>query len=117
LTIKFTRHMAASPPAFSYQPSALSKSTTHRANSMGLDPAHRTQHRHFFATFASFAVKAFGSNFGDRSGSEEIRAAYTSRFLSGTHKNLQRLVIYPIYSVVKYRPRKAAISRQLSAIS
>src|SRR6185295_18280225 len=43
LTIKFTRHTAASPPAFSYQPSALSKSTTHRANSMGLDPAHRTQ--------------------------------------------------------------------------
>ena len=24
---------------------------------------------------------------------------------SGTHKNLQRLVICPIYSVVKYRPR------------
>jgi hypothetical protein len=59
LTIKFTRHMAASPPAFSYQPSALSKSTTHRANSMGLDPAHRTQHRYSFATFAFFAVIAF----------------------------------------------------------
>ena len=51
--------MAASPPAFSYQPSALSKSTTRLANSMGLDPAHRTQHRYFFATFALFAVIAF----------------------------------------------------------
>jgi hypothetical protein len=61
-------------------------------------------------------VKAFDSNFGSHSDPEEIRAAYTSRFLSGTHKNLQRLVIYPIYSVVKYRPREAAISRQLSAI-
>jgi hypothetical protein len=29
---------------------------------------------------------------------------------SGTHKNLQRLVICPIYSVVKYRPREEAAS-------
>jgi len=36
LTIKFTRHTAASLPAFSYQLSAISKPTTHRANSMGL---------------------------------------------------------------------------------
>ena len=36
LTIKFTRHTAASLPAFSYQLSAISKTTTHRANSMGL---------------------------------------------------------------------------------
>src|SRR5438874_10715245 len=42
LTIKFTRPTAASPPAFSYQLSAISKPTTRRANSMGLDPAHRT---------------------------------------------------------------------------
>jgi len=45
LTIKFTRHTAASPPAFSFWLSALSYTTTRRANSMGLDPAHRTQHR------------------------------------------------------------------------
>jgi hypothetical protein len=36
LTIKFTRHTAASLPAFSCQLSAISKTTTHRANSMGL---------------------------------------------------------------------------------
>jgi len=41
LTIKFTRHTAAPPLAFSFQPSALSKTTTRRLNSMGLDPAHR----------------------------------------------------------------------------
>ena len=31
--------------------------------------------------------------------------SHPSRLISGTHKNLQRLVICPIYSVVKYRPR------------
>jgi len=36
LTIKFTRHTAASLPAFSYPLSAISQPTTHRANSMGL---------------------------------------------------------------------------------
>src|SRR5450755_914544 len=41
LTTKFTRHTAAPPLAFSFQPSALSKTTTRRLNSMGLDPAHR----------------------------------------------------------------------------
>jgi hypothetical protein len=33
---------------------------------------------------------------------------------SGTHKNLQRLVICPIYSVVKYRPRWLAPAARLS---
>ena len=78
---------------------------------MGLDPAHRTQHRHSFVNFVPSVVKAVDFNFGRHSGPEEIRAAYTSRFLSGTHKNLQRLVIYPIYSVVKYRPREIAVGR------
>src|SRR6266851_829813 len=82
---------------------------------MGLDPAHRTQHRHSFVTFVSSVVKAFDFNSGERKGSEEIRAAYTSRFLSGTHKNLQRLVIYPIYSVVKYRPHQLALDHPASA--
>jgi len=36
LTIKFTRHTAASLPAFSYQLSAINKTTTRRINSMGL---------------------------------------------------------------------------------
>jgi hypothetical protein len=46
-----------------------------------------------------------------------LKPAFThQQLLSGTHKNLQRLVFCPIYSVVKYRPREAAISRQLSAI-
>jgi hypothetical protein len=68
LTIKFTRHTAASPPAFSYQLSAISKSTTHRANSMGLDPAHRTQHRYSFVNFVPSAVKAFDFDFGGHFG-------------------------------------------------
>jgi hypothetical protein len=38
-----------------------------------------------------------------------------SRLNSGTHKNLQRLVICPIYSVVKYRPREEAASFWLLA--
>jgi len=32
LTIKFTRHRAASPRAFSHQPSAISETTSRRAN-------------------------------------------------------------------------------------
>jgi hypothetical protein len=32
LTTKFTQHTAASPGAFSYQPSAIRKTTTHRTN-------------------------------------------------------------------------------------
>src|SRR5208283_3730876 len=35
---------------------------------------------------------------------------YTSRYI-GTHKNLLRLVICPIYSVVKVRPRKKVVGR------
>jgi hypothetical protein len=34
---------------------------------------------------------------------------------SGTHKNLQRLVICPIYSVVKYRPRWLSPANPASA--
>ena len=84
---------------------------------MGLDPAHRTQHRHSFVNLVRSVVKAFDFNFGDHSGSEKIRAAYTSRFLSGTHKNLQRLLIYPIYSVVKYRPRESSYQPSAFSIS
>jgi hypothetical protein len=36
LTIKFTRHTAAPPPAFGFPPSAPSIATTRRANCMGL---------------------------------------------------------------------------------
>jgi hypothetical protein len=76
---------------------------------MGLDPAHRTQHRYFFANLCALCGYSFRLHRQERSSPEEIRAAYTSRFLSGTHKNLQRLVIYPIYSVVKYRPHQLAL--------
>jgi hypothetical protein len=31
------------------------------------------------------------------------------QLLSGTHKNLQRLVFCPIYSVVKYRPHQLSL--------
>jgi hypothetical protein len=65
LTIKFTRHTAACSRRdeqlfqlssraksrdllFLSENQPLSKTTTRRANSMGLDPAHRTQHRFSF---------------------------------------------------------------------
>jgi hypothetical protein len=35
--------------------------------------------------------------------------------ISGTHKNLQRLVFCPIYSVVKYRPHQLALTNPASA--
>jgi hypothetical protein len=43
-----------------------------------------------------------------------ISVARPSRLNSGTHKNLQRLVICPIYSVVKYRPRWLPPAARLS---
>ena len=77
LTTKFTQHTAASLGAFSYQLSAFSKTTPRLANFMA--PA-CSSHAYPIA-----------------------RVAYTSRHC-GTHKNLLRLVICPIYSVVKVRP-------------
>ena len=44
-----------------------------------------------------------------------ISVSHPSRLNSGTHKNLQRLVICPIYSVVKYRPRELASTHPHSA--
>jgi len=68
-------------------------------------------------TFVPSVVKAFNFNFGETESSVEIRAAYPSRFLSGTHKNLQRLVIYPIYSVVNIVLTEAVVGRQSSVVS
>jgi hypothetical protein len=117
LTIKFTRHTAASLPAFSYQLSAISK--IHHTPRKLYGPRSCSSHATYvlLRDLCVLCGYCFRLHHSEHAGPEEIRAAYTSRFLSGTHKNLQRLVIYPIYSVVKYRPRGAAISRQLSAIS
>ena len=82
LTIKFTRHTAASPLAFSHQPSAIRKTTPRRAN--------------FMAPVCSSHAYPIA------------RVTYTSRLI-GTHKNLLSLVICPIYSVVKYRPRESSL--------
>ena len=72
---------------------------------MGLDPAHRTE-----AGFKSPVSKFLVIPPETRNLKPETAAFRTpAGFLSGTHKNLQRLVIYPIYSVVKYRPHQLAL--------
>ena len=81
LTTKFTRHTAASPrpSAFGCQ---LSAKPLHAAqNPVSLFPAHRAKALHSLAH---------------------------QQAISGTHKIFTRLVICPIYSVVKYRPRRFA---------
>src|SRR5258708_330848 len=45
-----------------------------------------------------------------RSSADRRSLTYTSRYC-GTHKNLLRLVICPIYSVVKVRPRRNVVGR------
>ncbi len=75
LTIKLTRHIP-------------DRSRLRRENSMGLDPAHRMQHR--FPSLCQRALRGFAFGLPLRAlGTEKFRAAYTSRFSSGTHKNLQ----------------------------
>jgi len=39
-----------------------------------------------------------------------------AKLLSGTHKNLQRLVICPIYSVVKNHPRQLSLTHPLQQV-
>jgi len=83
LTIKFTRGTAAPPLAFSFQPSALSKTTTRRGNSMGLDPAHRAKNQFRVSSFA-FPVRTRNLKH------ETLKLPHApAGFLSGTHKNLQ----------------------------
>jgi hypothetical protein len=65
-------------------------------------------------TFPNTPRKLYGPN-ACSSREMPIKLSHTSRLNSGTHKNLQRLVICPIYSVVKYRPRENRC--QLSALS
>jgi hypothetical protein len=55
-------------------------------------------------TFPNTPRKLYGPN-ACSSREMPIKLSHTSRLNSGTHKNLQRLVICPIYSVVKYHPR------------
>jgi len=103
LTIKFTRHTAGFAAAFSYQQNLHAP-----ANFMGLILLIAR------LRFSSVDLCAFcGCCFLTTEYTEEHRgicAAYTSRFLSGTHKNYS-LVDCPIYSVVKYRPREIAVGR------
>ena len=80
LTTKFTRHTGIANLETRVPSFA---NPTRRLNSMGLMPAHRAP--------------------------TPISVARPSRLNSGTHKNLQRLVFCPIYSVVKYRPHQLAL--------
>ena len=66
-------------------------------------------------TFVPLVVQDFQNHEG-RKGTRRKHHVH-QQALSGTHKNLQRLVICPIYSVVKYRPRDEAASSWLLAIS
>ena len=94
LTIKFTRHTAASPQlsAISRQ---LSAKPPHAGKFHGPNPC--SSHAHALLCSPLWLL------FFDHRVHRGICAAYTSRFLSGTHKNYS-LVDCPIYSVVKYRP-------------
>ncbi len=89
LTIKFTRHIAASPPAFSYQPSALSKSTTRRANSMGLVCLLLARDIGT-ASRSSRPLRLLSRSPPEHSESEmQICLRTPAGFSLGTHKNLQ----------------------------
>jgi hypothetical protein len=90
LTIKFTQHTAAPPLAFSFQPSALSKTTT-RLRKL----------------------------YGPRSCSSRANA-YTSapqQVFSQALIKIYSLVDCPIYSVVKYRPRGTSYQPSAKASS
>src|SRR5690349_7899279 len=63
------------------------------------------QHRLPSCTFVSLVVKAFDFSHQVTPAQKKNRAAYTSRNFQALIKIYVRLVIYPIYSVVKYRPR------------
>ena len=66
LTIKFTRHTAVPLPPSSFRRNAFRKTTKRRENLMGLDPAHRMQHRKFpLRTSVSSVVKAFDFDLSD----------------------------------------------------
>jgi hypothetical protein len=56
-------------------------------------------------TFPNTPRKLYGPNACSSRAQRLSVLSRPSRLNSGTHKNLQRLVICPIYSVVKYRPR------------
>ena len=111
LTIKFTRHTAAWPPAFSFWLSAFSKTTPRLANSTGLDPAHRTQHR-FSRSYVRIPGDLFLTHHRERSRTEGNPRCVPQQVFSQALIKIYSLVDCPIYSVVKYRPLK-----QLSAVS
>ena len=112
LTTKFTRHTAASPQLSAIQPSAISKTSTRRENFCG--PSSRSTEVDLQA--AGFSAPKLSLRNLKPSNFETC--FFSAGSLSGTHKNLRRLVICPIYSVVKYRPREnscqpSAFSHQL----
>jgi hypothetical protein len=93
LTIKFTRHtvrLRHRRPAFGR--SLLAHLPTRRANPTGLDSC-------------SSRIPQF---------SLLTRMRCAPAGTSGTHKIFTRLVICPIYSVVKYRPRQLSLATRLS---
>jgi len=110
LTIKFTRHKAVllqSPTSlssrakhhFAKRKDAKSrdlelvfdfrKTTKRRENLMGLDPAHRMQHRNSLCEPLCPLWSKLLTLIQRHQSTEETRAAYPSRFSSGTHKNLR----------------------------
>ena len=66
------------------------------------------QHRLSFVNLRVLRGKAFAFSRRALRSTKKTAPHTPAGFLSGTHKNLQRLVICPIYSVVKYRPREEA---------
>ncbi len=100
LTIKFTQH-TRSVRSPSFDGSLASR--LRLANLMGLIPAHRTK-----TAFSSqlSAIRISSDNQRPRAGDRLVHQQANS----GTHKIFTRLVICPIYSVVKYRPREIAVS-------
>src|SRR6267154_6237992 len=76
---------------------------------MGLYPAPRMQHRSSFAHLRVLRGLLLDSPLRTVRRRRESAPHTPAGFLSGTHKNLQRLVICPIYSVVKYRPHQLSL--------
>jgi len=99
LTTKFTRHTAASPQLSAMSRQLPAKPPRAAKIFVGLVPAlPKSISRPPASPPRSFRFETLKpSNFET--------CFFSAGSLSGTHKNLRRLVICPIYSVVKYRPR------------
>jgi hypothetical protein len=109
LTTKFTRHTAA----------RLNRLTLSSRAEHQFRKAKLMRSRGTLCWLLTLATLRRLNLMGLESCSSRARRSHVphpSRVTSGTHKNLQRLVFCPIYSVVKYRPRQLTLTYPLMQV-